>query len=149
MIKKSVLEDTGYFDENIRAGVDVELAIRVSKKYRFGFVNRVLVKVTRNHEQIMADAKNQILGKEIIYNKHNDYLSDKILYSNCKMIANYYILTNNYEKAIEYLKKSFKHKFELKTLIQYITIILTPRIISYFYYKKYKGNIPLTSGLKR
>ena len=148
MIKKTVLNEVGYFDERLYAGEDTELAIRVSKKYRYGFINQPLIKVTRNHNQLTRNTKNYIISKEIIIAKHEDFLSNEILYNTCKSIANYYILTNDYSKAKEYIKKSFKYKFTLKTLIQYIGIIFFPFLIKYSFNKKYKGQIPISSGLK-
>ena len=148
MIKKVIFDEIGYFDEKMYANVDTELAIRISKKYKIGFVNECLVKVYRYHPQIMSNAKNQILAKGIILEKHKDFLSSKILYGICKTIANYYILTNNKKKAKEYIKKSFKYKFKLKNLFQYIAIIFFPFLIQYVFNKKYKGQIPLSSGLK-
>jgi len=148
IIKKSVFDEVGYFDESMYANVDTELAIRVSKQYKFAFVNECLVKVYRFHDQIMSNAKNQILAKEIIFEKHKDFLSNKILYGICKMIANYYILTNDYSKAKEYILKSFKYKFKIKNLFQYMGLIVSPFSIKYLFNKKYKGQIPISSGLK-
>ena len=56
VIKKTVLDEMGYFNEDMRAHVDTELAIRVSQKYKYAFVNEPLVKVYRNHDQIMGNA---------------------------------------------------------------------------------------------
>lgn len=148
IIKRNVIKETGYFDERLFAQEDTELAIRISKKYDYAFVNESLVKVTRNHEQLMSNSQNYILSREIIYDKHKDYLSSKILFGSCKQIANFYILNNNYEKASGYLKKSMKYKFELTTMLLYYGIIFTPFLIKRLYSKKYKGNIPLSSGLK-
>lgn len=104
LIKKSVLDEVGYFDERLFAHEDTELAIRVSKKYRYGYVNEPLVRVTRNHDQLMANNKNYTIAHELIYEKHKDYLSKKILFGLCKEIANYYILKLNYKAAKAYLK---------------------------------------------
>lgn len=148
LIKKNILEEVGYFDERLFAQEDIEIAIRVSKKYRYGYVNEALVKVTRNHHQLMANTKNYVLAEEIIYNKHKDYLSKKILFGMCKQIANYYILTTNYRMAKLYLVKSFEHKFDFKTRIQFIGIVFAPFLVKYSYDKKYGGKVPLLSGLK-
>jgi glycosyltransferase involved in cell wall biosynthesis len=147
LIKKNILEEVGYFDERLFAEEDIELAIRVSKKYRYEYIPESLVKITRNHDQLMANAKNYILAEEIIYEKHKDYLSKKILFGVCKQIANYYILTDNYGLAKAWLKKSFKHQFDIKTLAQLSGLTFTPFLIKYFYNKKYKGEIPILSGL--
>lgn len=143
LIKKTVLDELGYFDERIKVGEDTELAMRVSKKYSYVFVDEPLVMVTRNHEQLTNNAKEFIRGREIIYEKHNDFLSQKILFNVCREISTYYILKNEIGKAKYYLVKSFKHKFDFKTLILLVGIITIPFIIKYLYHKKYKGQIPV------
>lgn len=142
MIKKEVLNEVGKFDERLHAMEDTELAIRVSKKYSYGFVKEPLVKVTRNHNQLTANAKNYTEAKEFIYEKHKDYLSNKILYALCKDVANYHILKGNYKKANEFVKNSFKHNINLKTVLQFTAINLFPALIRYSYRKKYSRGIP-------
>lgn len=149
MLRKSVLEDVGYFDETIRAAVDVELEMRILRKYRFECVNEYLVKVTRDHDQIMGNQRDQILAKEYMYEKHKDFIGKNLLYEEYKQIANYYILTNNIKKARTYAAKSLKHKFELKTVLQVAGLMVAPPLVRYVFVKKYNGEIPLTSGLKR
>lgn len=43
MIKKSVLEDVGLFDESMQRLQDYELCIRIAKKYKIGYIPQVLV----------------------------------------------------------------------------------------------------------
>ena len=142
LIKKSVLNEVGFFDENLQVAEDTELAMRVSKKYRYGYVNEPLIKVARNHNSLMSNVKNYTLAKEIIIEKHKDFLSKKILWGLCKEVANYYILKLEYKKAKEYIKKSFGFEFDLKTAFQYGAIIFVPFLIKYSYNKKYKEGIP-------
>ena len=147
MIKKYVLNEVGFFDERLYASEDTELAMRISKKYTFLYIKEPLLKVTRNHNQLTTNARNYTLAKEIIYEKHNGYLSQKILWGLCKEIANYYILTAEYDKAKLYIKKSFKHKFDITTLVQYCSLILSPTLVKYAYGKKYKNGIPNPTNL--
>lgn len=142
MIKKTVLDEVGYFDDRLFAAEDTELAIRVSKKYDYAFVNEALVKVTRNHRQLTESVKNYTAAKEIIFNKHKDYLSRKILFGLCKEVANYYFLKHDYKKAKRYLGCTFKYKFDLLTFLLFITIYLVPWLLKIAYRKKYKGQFP-------
>lgn len=142
MIKKSVLDEVGYFDDSLFAAEDTELAIRVSKKYKYEFVNEALVKVTRNHKQLTENVKNYTLAKEIIFNKHKDYLSRGILFELCKEIANYYILKSDYLTAKKYLKYTFGYKFNATTIIQYLTLTIYPSLLYAAYKRKYKGQFP-------
>jgi glycosyltransferase involved in cell wall biosynthesis len=156
LVKRKVIDEVGKFDEELYAYEDTELAIRISRKYSFVLAAEALVKVTRNHDQLMGNTYNYIKASEIIYNKHKDYLSRKILFGLCKQIANYYILTNNYKKAKKYIKYSLGYPpinlsgiaQYLKTLFQLSLIIMLPGALANLYHKKYKGEIPLLSGLK-
>lgn len=142
VIKKAVLNDVGYFDENLFADEDTELAIRVTKKYSYVFCNEILVKVNRNHNQLTSNAKNYTLAKELIYEKHKSYLSNKILFNLCKQIANYYILMNNYSKACRFISNSLQHKNDVIALLQYIALKMFPFVIRYAYKKKYSHGLP-------
>jgi hypothetical protein len=142
LIKKTVLDELGYFDERIKVGEDTELAIRVSKKYSYGFVDEPLVLVTRNHKQLTNNAEEFIRGREIIYEKHKDFLSQKILFNVCREVSTYYLLKKEIGKARYYILNSFKHKLDFKTLILLAGITTVPFIIKYVYHKKYKGQIP-------
>ena len=143
LIKKTVLDELGYFDERIKIGEDTELAMRISKKYSYTFVDEPLVLVTKNHEQLTNNTEEFIHGREIIYEKHNDFLSRVMLFNICREVSTYYILKKEIGKARYYIVKSFKHKFDFKTLILLAGIITVPFIIKYVYQKKYKGQIPV------
>jgi len=147
LIRKRVLDEVGYFDERLHASEDTELAIRVSRLYDYSFIAEPLVKVTRNHKQLMGNTENYILAKEIIIDKHSDYLSKRVLFETCKVIANYYILTKQYSKATEILLRSLNFKFKLKTLFL-LGLLHFPAATNYLYDTKYRGTIPLSSGLK-
>lgn len=142
VIKKSVLDDVGYFDEQLFAAEDTELAIRVSKKYDYAFVNEALVKVTRNHSQLTESVSNYSSAKEMIFRKHRDYLSKRMLFGLCKEVANYYILKNDFNKAKEFINYSLQYKFDLSTLVQFVSINIVPWLLKFAYKKKYKGLFP-------
>lgn len=142
LIKKSVLKEVGSFDERLSAAEDTELAIRVSKKYKYAFVKGPLLRVARNHNSLMGNALNYYVAYEIIIDKHEDFLSGKILFNLCKTLANYYILKKNYKDAKKYIKKSLKHKFDLGTLIIYYTLRYATPLVNFIYNKKYKEGIP-------
>jgi len=157
IIPKNVLNDIGGFDERLFAHEDTELAIRITKKYDFALIDEVLVRVTRNHNQLMANTFNYIRALEIIYEKHKDYLSRKILVGLCKQIANYYILTDNIDKAKSAVKCSLKYKPRdfnmmlefIKTMSQFFLLHTFPNFLKKLYKRKYRGEIPLLSGLSK
>ncbi len=145
---KSVLEEVGGLDSNLKANEDTELAIRICKKYNFALVNESLVKVTRNHEQLMANNENYIKAREIIFNKHYDFLSKDILFGLAKQISSYNILNGNFTKAKNFIYKALRIKpFDVKTIAQLVLLTISPRTTKKFYSNKYK-EAPKLSGLK-
>lgn len=142
LIKKNVLDEVGYFDEQLRAAEDTELTIRVSRKYLFGFVKEPLIRVAKNHDSLMGNAMNYLVAYDIIYEKHKDFLSDEILFGLSKNLANYWILKNDLRKARGYVKRSLKHKKNFNTLSQYYLLIVAPFLLKSLYKVKYKNGIP-------
>lgn len=148
LIKKNALYKIGGFDEKLPAHQDTELAIRLCKYFDYKMLDEALVKVTRNHQQMMNIPQNYIIAKEIILDKHKDFLSKKILFSLSKQIANYYILTNNYVRAKKYVDYALRfNPKDITTQLQKVLFSIAPFSIRFLYKWKYK-RIPNTSGLK-
>jgi len=57
LVKKSVLDDVGYFDENIKTAEDLDLHLRIASKYRIGLVTEPLVTCMRNHEGLSMESR--------------------------------------------------------------------------------------------
>lgn len=146
MIRKDVIEHAGYFDEQLFANEDTEIAIRISKLYDYAGISEPLVKVYRNHDQLMSNPYIYIHAKEIIYKKHRDYLSKDILVKLCKTIANYYILTGNLKAAKFYVSEALNIRKDFKTVIQQGALNILPGPTELLYKLKHK-KIPLSSGL--
>ena len=142
LIKKNVLDEVGYFDERLKAAEDTELTIRVSRKYLFGFVKEPLIRVAKNHDSLMGNAQNYLYAYDIIYDKHNDFLSNEILFGLSKNLASYWILKEDFQKAKKYVERSLKHKKNLTTLTQYCLILIAPLLLKFIYKLKYKNGIP-------
>lgn len=58
-IRKSCLEDVGYFNESYRALEDYELALRIAKKYKVAFVDEVLLKVYTSANSVNASGEHK------------------------------------------------------------------------------------------
>lgn len=146
-IRKNIFETVGLFDERMRTYEDTEFAIRVSEKFEYIFVKEPLIKVFRNHDQLRANLTEPVKAREIIYNKHKTYLSPTIVYGLCKSIANYYILNKEMDKGKYYIRESFKYKLELKTIFQYVGMLIIPSLIKSIYKFKYKEKFPTITNI--
>ncbi len=145
---KNILQEIGGFDDRLKANEDTELAIKICKKYNFALVKEILVKVTRNHKQLMTNNENYISAREIIFDKHYDFLSKDILFGLAKQIANYNILKNNFVKAKDYTKKALEIKpTDFKTILQLFSLSLSPALTKRIFSAKHK-NAAYLSGLK-
>lgn len=86
MIKRSVLDEVGYFNESLKIHEDSELWNRVSKKYKFGFIDIPLAtfRYTDGVDHLMKDSKKQFAIEEgkkylTLYEKmHQDDMTDEI-----------------------------------------------------------------------
>jgi len=145
---KKVLEEVGGLDETLKANEDTELAIKICKNYEFALLNKVLVKVTRNHEQLMANDKNYIKAREIIFYKHYDFLSKDILFGLAKQIANYSILHSDISKAKKFTIEALKLRpLNIKTIGQLALLAISPGLTKKIFSEKHSGTVKL-SGLK-
>jgi len=124
LVRKNALFDVGLFDEKLPIMVDWELAIRLSKKYKFKFINEPLY-ISHDTPNSVSKQKGVIRARalEYILEKHmDDFKKDK------KALANFYfkcgknyILDNQKKSALKYFKLALKNDpFRIKFLIAFI-----------------------------
>lgn len=53
LVKRSILDTVGLFDESLYTAEDVNLILRIAKKHKFGYINKVLLK-RRIHENNLS-----------------------------------------------------------------------------------------------
>lgn len=102
LIRKKVFEKCGYFS-NIKSAQDMELFLRISKKYKIKYVNEPLLNYYINHgERITLNPYNKINGYEYINSKYKIYLFFHPLKKRerLRISTNYYKITKNTKKYI-------------------------------------------------
>ena len=62
MIRKSVLEDVGLYDENFRFAQDYELYFRIAKKYNIANIPAVLIKYREIKNSITGSKNRKQIG---------------------------------------------------------------------------------------
>jgi len=72
IIKKSVFEDVGYFDEKFPSHQDAELMVRISGKYKGLGINKplTLVNMRSDHDSVGKNFEKRIVGREMILDKY-------------------------------------------------------------------------------
>ncbi|MEJ2618564.1 MAG: glycosyltransferase family 2 protein, partial [Ignavibacteriaceae bacterium] len=102
IIKKAVLEEIGLFNEKLPAHQESELGLRIALKYKFKLVDKILVIVNRNHNQIMSNPSLHVKAKELILEEHQNILSSSLVFNYCNIIAGDAIANGNIKKAKKY-----------------------------------------------
>lgn len=110
VIKKSVINKVGGFDENLKTGVDWEMWIRISKSFNFNFVDEPLIKYYVHKNNISSPSNIAKREKDLryifekykpYYKKHPLIYSKKLRYDGTR-----YTLENQTKKAKKYFLKS-------------------------------------------
>lgn len=71
LVKKSVFEDVGYFNENLKRLQDWELLLRISQKYQFSLVQEVLVNAYIQKDCISRNSKGWLETVLYVIELHN------------------------------------------------------------------------------
>ena len=131
MVRKSSLEDVGFFDENLPSCHDWDLWLRISKKYKIDFLEEVLVKYYINKVSITSNKDTKILGrKKIIENFNDDLISNnKILAQHYFEIANIYCHYRALGDGRKYFYKAIHtYPFNLKYYIYFFSSLFNKEV---------------------
>ena len=119
MIKKSVLEDVGRFDEKICSLEDYDLWLRVSAKYPVHLINEVLVYVTERPNSLSNDFSKWVHGNALIIDKIKNILPNDFIIDNKKLNKMYadkylffaqgFIQKGQLKDALNAYRQSLKH----------------------------------------
>ena len=129
MVKKEILNETGYFDEKLKAQQDYDLWIRVCQKTEIGAVKEACVKYSNypGTNQISQQLDKYIESMSYIQEKYktlfskftdkemNDKRSNESLFLATKSMRK-----NNGKLTRKYSKKAFKFSPSLKPIFYYL-----------------------------
>jgi O-antigen biosynthesis protein len=76
MVRRSVLDQTGGFDETLPSAQDLDLWLRICERFDAVPVSEILVRVMKgtDSDRISADIPRTVLGRELYGRKHRDKL---------------------------------------------------------------------------
>lgn len=75
MVRRSVLEAVGWFDENLQSVQDWDLYIRIAKEYEFATVGDQLVRYYLGEDSITRNYKAKAAGLSALLKKHENAMS--------------------------------------------------------------------------
>lgn len=134
LLKKSLFEKIGMFDERLKYAENTELFFRIEQKK----IKSVIVETTNliYTESLSGGSKNfrnMIDSTKLILEKHDLYLSRKVKHLYEQIIGVNYLRFGNYPSASHHLWKAFVLKpINLKTLLRFF-ISKNPAIASKLY----------------
>lgn len=126
VIKKECFDNVGEFDENLPARQDYDMWIKISRKYKFNFINSKLAYVYRDgHEAISSNYKKRIEGTEIVLSKILDYIKlenitqieDEVKLAQYIYISKICFENNDYRLAYIYALKARKLRGNLESMM--------------------------------
>jgi glycosyltransferase involved in cell wall biosynthesis len=125
MIKKSVLDDVGDFDENFLFPEDWDLWIRISQKYRIDFVYEPLFKYYfhQRNVSLTSEVHRKIQDYEYLCKKHSKYYLKypKYLSKKLRFMGSLYCCDKNVTKGREKFSESIKaNPMNIKSYLYFI-----------------------------
>ena len=138
MIRKSVLNEVGHFDENLIYNEDTDLWIRIAKKYNFDMVNEVISKTYKGYKINRITIK-IAQNKEYLLKKHRITYSlyPKIYAKQLSLLASQYFIRRNILKGRRYCLESIK--LSPSSLISHLKLFFSYLgVLSYLLAKNYQ-----------
>ena len=134
MVRKSVLNKTGLFDENLGAMQDYDLWVRVCQVAKVGVVTEPLVNYYNynNSGQISANVGKYELAYDKVNQKYEQLLNEKLsgeerkhkLACQMRALAIKALRNGNGKEARAYYVKSINYRFEIRSIWLYISTFL-------------------------
>jgi len=120
LIRKSCIDATGLLDINFVSCQDWDYWIRISQKFKIEKLSEYLVERNISNDQITADIRKKIKGREYLLNKHSSLISryPSIESIHLNRLGSLNVLEGNYTAARDYFIKAFKtYPFSPKTIM--------------------------------
>jgi glycosyltransferase involved in cell wall biosynthesis len=140
MVKRHVFQETGYFEENLKAAEDDNMWMRIALKFRIHLLDEVLVHYRWTENSLSRTASNLLSGVlknlELIENKYPE-LSERLGRASIRRKKSdiysshgYYLFSNGcYTSARQYYFRSIALYPKLGSIIYLLFTIIPPSIV--------------------
>jgi len=141
VVKRECFSRVGLFDESLPRLQDWDLFIRLSRHYKFSFVDEPLVNVFSTQGNISSNPENLISALVYILEKHKDYFreNDKFLASNQYLISNIYCSIGDIANCKKYLTISYNTYKDFSLFLDFFFVLFGCRF--YLNYLQNKGRL--------
>jgi glycosyltransferase involved in cell wall biosynthesis len=120
VIRRSCLDEVGYFDENLPMGIDYDLWIRLAARYRFDYVDEALVKYRTGHANL---SKNTMKRYDCAHKIMHKALHDPLISSRFSWYVPRLAWADTWSNMASYLaaggNKSEAWRYFSKALLQF------------------------------
>jgi glycosyltransferase involved in cell wall biosynthesis len=124
MIKRSVFDEVGMFDESLPSHQEAELMLRVTQKYQGVGLKEAYVNMrfSSSDDHIGGNVHRRIMGREMVMKKHEVLLSHypELLAKHYFWLAVQYREDRQYRKYVQMCRASLVKKFDVRILGHYI-----------------------------
>ncbi|MFH1769727.1 MAG: glycosyltransferase family 2 protein [Parcubacteria group bacterium] len=134
VIKKSVFDNVGLFDEDFPSHQETDLLIRIMQKYKGLGINKPLVHVNMHKGHSLMIPFRRIKGREMILEKHAELFEARPV-SFARQIFGLGLMyrdSGDFKKAQLAFKKAMSMFFRFRYLMHYVSMIFSGKIYSVF-----------------
>jgi glycosyltransferase involved in cell wall biosynthesis len=137
MIRSSCYEKNGGFDESLPRLQDWEFWIRLSKNYKFKYIDKPMTMVSELDDTISTNINALIKSLKIILEKHYSEFENAgefVLANKYFLIGHNLCLNNKCDYGREYFKNALKIKFKIKFFVVFIFSFFGRSFYKLFFY---------------
>lgn len=143
VIKKKVFDEVGLLDESFPSHTDIDLIIRITKKYKGMAINKPLIKMylKSDHEQMGnnfgcegSKYERRINGRHMLLEKYKEDFEKRplILSKHLKLLAKFYRNDGRYREARNIFKKTYKIYWRFSAFFHYLSMFFNGLVYRIF-----------------
>jgi glycosyltransferase involved in cell wall biosynthesis len=132
VISAKCFKKVGMFDEGLPRFQDWELWIRISKYYKFMFIDKPLLNVYYQKSSISSDLNARIKARELILKKHFEIFKKagrKVLSKQYYSLGNFLYQNGEINRGKKYIiKAGIVYPFNIKRILSIVVLMLNSKI---------------------
>ncbi len=126
LTRKDVFDDVGILNEDFPSHTDIELIIRIVKKYKGIGISKYLVKRTilSGHEQMGSSYARRIAGREMLLDKYRSEFEKRpeVYSKHLVLLAKFYRNDGHYKQARKIFKRTLSMHFRWAVVFHWLSM---------------------------
>jgi len=124
MVRKSVYDNVGWYDETVTNGQDLDMSLRIANKYPVAYLDIIGFRQRVHNESISAQGHKLLRNKILLLKKNlarSDDFNSKLSFKrkiaeNYLSLGYYYKTVNNHQLSKEYYFNSLRYIYSIKAI---------------------------------